>query len=722
MACLQNGTYLADSAKGVDMDHSCPTYVLTCSFRRIHLTDTTISTLSPPSPHAPHILCASSKPYAVDLLSSQLETYDAHRHPIHSLFRSGVDETHSEELFLTADTDRYINISSLEEKKLLRTLVAGGDVDSASIFAPTDGSTSALAQQMLSVHRKDGNIELFARPFLAASDAHVNGEISSTRKSMTRKASAFVRLTSSDNKSRPSTAFTSSLQGPELVVALVEGAVDVSFQKIRWQDAVTGELLFGGVKEVSVVKVASTLNSVSVNGVKDTSKVQMDESRIVVVDAEPEGSSPQDAIALSSSEDGSGAEEQESEDEVSEEETTRTQPVTDPAEVPEEESAAESDEEMEDADQQPAVNDGMALQAAEDEPEDTVPSFGDLVTAQNGAVISIGDALPSESTAVVSEGSKAPLFTNAMSLTTVLSQSLRTNDNHLLESCLHTQSTEIVQATIQRLDSSLAGTLIQRLAERISSRPGRYGHLTTWVQSICVMHGAALASQPSSIEKMRTLHKVLAQRSRCLEPLLLLKGKLDMLDAQLKYRRQLRLQRQQQRPQDEEGVIMIQGQDNWSSSEDETPTASSRKAKGKKLVRNLEEISDIVSSDDDDEDEDEEMPTTLPNGIHSDSSDVEESEEDEETDENGQTEGALIESEAEESGSDLDEEDSEDDEDDDEDGEAEVDSDMDSFINDGSVDEVRNQDEIRLDDAEDDVEEDSMPVEEKRPSKKVRRI
>ena len=662
------------------------------------------------------------RPYALDLSNSTPEIYDAHRHPIHSLFRSGIDDGQSEELFLAVDTDRYINISNLNDKKLARTLVSGGDIESASIFTPSEGTKSALTQQMLSVHRKDGSIELFAKPFLAASETQVNGDLSAKRKSMTRKANALVRLTASESNGHSPTVFASSLQGPELLVALVQGGVHIFFEKIRWQDEITGELLFGGTKEVMITKVASTLNSVSANGVKDQSKAQMDESRVVVVDAKAEGSSPQEAITLSSSEDESEAENESEVSERRDEDGEEMQPAHQSAEVPvDEESAADSDEEMEDADQEPASADAKALAIVDNEAEDTEPSFGDLMATQNGAVISIGDVLAPEATAVVSKGSKAPTFTDTMSLTTVLSQSLRTNDNNLLESCLHNQSTDIIQATIQRLDSSLAGTLIQKLAERISARPGRYGHLISWVQSICVMHGAALASQPSSIEKMQTLHNVLAQRSRCLEPLLLLKGKLDMLDAQLKFRRQLRLQRQQQRPQDENGLIMIEGKDNWSSSDEDARTAISRKAKGKEPRRNLDEISDIVSSNEDENDEDEVMTTTLPNGVHSTSdSDEEESEEESDSDPNGQTEGALIESEAEESGSDLDDDESDGGEDDNEDEDDEADSEMDSFINDGSIAEVADDHDIDLDDADEDEDVDEVSAAAARSSKKSR--
>ncbi len=181
---------------------------------------------------------------------------------------------------------------------------------------------------------------------------------------------------------------------------------------------------------------------------------------------------------------------------------------------------------------------------------------------------------------------------SGVSLSTVLAQALHTNDNNLLESCFHNTDTQIIRSTIQRLDSKLAGILIQKLAERLSGRPGRYGHLLVWVQWICVAHGGAIGGQPDVLSKIKVLYGVLNQRSKTLDSLLLLKGKLDMLDAQLGLRKQLLSEGGPVRNADEGPVIYIEGEeedsDNDSDHEegavngDTSTTATTKSGIGKK--------------------------------------------------------------------------------------------------------------------------------------------
>lgn len=340
-------------------------------------------------------------------------------------------------------------------------------------------------------------------------------------------------------------------------------------------------------------------------------------------------------------------------------------------------------------------------QALEEEADNATPSFGDLVTAKSTNPISIAEAVPSvESNALVSaQPSKPVTIPSGISLSTVLSQALRTNDNNLLESCFHNTDTQIVRSTIQRIDSSLAGILIQKLAERLSSRPGRYGHLLVWVQWICVAHGGAIASQPDISSKIKTLYNVLNQRSKALESLLLLKGKLDMLDAQLSLRKQLRRDRDPLREADEGHVVYIEGEGDSDSSDEDasmddtgitTPPASKSKAK-----RNMQELIPVHEEESED---DEDMPVT--NGVVAESDG---SEFDSEEGEGGHLEqrtGRLVDDEAEDSDEDShpsDREDSDSEEETLNDDEDEGDSEMDDFIDDGPIEEAESASEISID-------------------------
>lgn len=193
----------------------------------------------------------------------------------------------------------------------------------------------------------------------------------------------------------------------------------------------------------------------------------------------------------------------------------------------------------------------------------TSPSFGELLRAETEAIDV--PALLSSTTAVSQPTRHTIVPPSHNSLTTVLSQALRTDDVDLLESCLHTTDLPTIRNTIERLDSSLAGLLLSKLAARLYRRPGRAGNLMTWVQWTLVAHGGALASQPKVIQNLNGLQKVLAERARGLNSLLALKGKLDMLEGQMDLRR--KMQRGSAKhddddaSDDEQDVIWVEGDD-----------------------------------------------------------------------------------------------------------------------------------------------------------------
>ncbi|KIV83876.1 hypothetical protein PV11_05865 [Exophiala sideris] len=703
------------------------------AIRTISTTDG-IHVLATPSPNPFQVLCASDTPFAYDIAEDgdfQQSRYDSFKNPVHSLFRSGITADTQEEFFLAADTDRYVNVFNLSSKRLVRTLIAGSGVVASDFYDPAEEVRPILREQLLSVVTEAGLVELFWRPF--AQPKQVNGDLKSSKKNLTRKSGASIRLVSSDSKTKSVPVFAASIQGPEVVVASADGGVDFSFQKIRWQDEGNGELLFDGPKDFVKVKAASTLNTATLNGVKDTGNSHLDESKTVVVNG---GSQPV-TIDISDSEDDEDDEEEEEDNEEDEEED---EPAAKEGEEDDDEAEEESDEEMAEADE-PNANEQANGDEDEEMAEPEEPTFGELLASKHPHEISIASALQNDPSATALTATKGlPVIPSGMSLGTVLTQSLRTNDHNLLERCLHTLDINIVKNTIQRLDSNLAGVLLGKLAERLASRPGRYGNLITWVQWTCIAHGGAIAAQPDVTAKVRTLYQVLGQRSKTLDNLLLLKGKLDMLDAQLNYRKQLAAQRPARRDgQDEPGMIYIEGEDNWDSDEDEDldediarPIKRSRKA-----GRSLEGL--VAGEDDDDEEDedDEDDAMALENGV-GDSDDEEEDEEDEDEDGVGINGTGLVDVEAEVSSADESDEDhgldgpadedesevSSEDDNEDQDEEDEEDSDLDSFINDGEID---------IDDEEDDVhvEGDSEPEPEPAPvptstkvgkSKKARQI
>jgi U3 small nucleolar RNA-associated protein 5 len=283
----------------------------------------------------------------------------------------------------------------------------------------------------------------------------------------------------------------------------------------------------------------------------------------------------------------------------------------------EEESEGESDQDDEGTksgaeDAAPAVN-GRALE--EDRPVDDDAadaeelSFGDRLRAQDpepvreSRIVDVESAfgdVNAESRALAPT-SKDPLAVPSMnSLGTVLTQALRTNDQELLESCLRGVTVDAIYATVERLPSPLVGSLLQRLAERLHKKPGRAGPLMVWVQWSLAAHGGYLASQPHLVKQLAALNKVLKERASGLQPLLSLKGRLDMLQAQLDLRR--RNQRRAANDDEEEAVIYVEGEDDYVSSVEGSEAGDATSGAHKRLREDFE---------DDDESSVDQMPTTM---------------------------------------------------------------------------------------------------------------
>ena len=329
-----------------------------------------------------------------------------------------------------------------------------------------------------------------------------------------------------------------------------------------------------------------------INGVKNARKDRVDEATAVVgggqaghddVDMED---AEQEVIEISSS-----AEEEESDDDL-EEHTQPGGPVEDVA------SAVNGHAEEED-------------RPVEDESADAEElSFGDRLRAQDPEPIQESRIVDVESAFVGTNSESKALATASQnrtrsapslnSLGTVLTQALRTNDQDLLETCLRNVDVDAIYATVERLPSPLVGNLLQKLAERLHKKPGRAGMLMIWVQWSLAAHGGYLASQPQLVKQLSTLNKVLKERASGLQPLLSLKGRLDMLRAQLDLRK--RNQRRAADDDEDEAVIYVEGEDDYVSSEESSIEGDAPSGAQKRLREDFE---------DDDESSIDEMPTTM---------------------------------------------------------------------------------------------------------------
>ncbi|GAB7349194.1 hypothetical protein MBLNU459_g8124t1 [Dothideomycetes sp. NU459] len=391
------------------------------------------------------------------------------------------------------------------------------------------------------------------------------------------------------------------------------------------------------------------------NGVKDARSNRIDETGTVVAN---QAATPHEIIDISSGEESSGYEGSELDDEDEQAELDGDAP-----------KALTNGTSHGGLDANAGADDAVMADVNDDDDDDdddtAGPSFGDLLQASHPETIDVQAAFAedrdAEAQALVSTGLDRILTApSTTSLGTVLAQALRTNDRDLLESCFQLQDPASIRSTIQRLQSPLVANLLQRLAERVHKRPGRAGSLMVWIQWALVAHGGYLASQPEVLKKLKSLSQVIRERANGLNNLMVLKGKLDMLAAQIELRREMRKARGPQFDSDEEdpAVVYVEGQDDDRSvlgSDGEYYQKRRRpRPRGGRGRSNKANALELEDADSDDEDIDN---LTLANGIaeHDDDSDEGEDEDAE----------GMFDDEAEETSDDEGEDLSEDDEDED---------------------------------------------------------
>ncbi|KAL9035855.1 MAG: hypothetical protein Q9214_006400, partial [Letrouitia sp. 1 TL-2023] len=540
----------------------------TKSIRTIVIPDP-LATVLCPFGHS--IICASNKVVLIDPeTTSQNQSFAASSGRIHSVLTSTVSSSYPD-LFLTAaESDRFINVFNTEKKDSIGSLVAESDIlsltlsssDDNSIFIKNVASDQASKLQMLAAINRDGALEIFESPFdFSASLPQGQSESLKARlKRRTRKSTAQVRIVGSDGSNSVLPIIAASFQGNDCILAWAGGGVKMLFHRIPWRKEGTEEALLSG--EVEVIKPNPTaISDVSTSiGAKDGKGAHVNESRTIVADAsdlENAGAEAQEptVISISSGEDESDDEDADFLVELEPRQPSTRSSLPDPGHRKAEGSVDDGDVEMDDAE-------ADGLDEALEPGESNERSFGELVKAHAPEPVHIQASISTPHQQIsASETEEKLQTTSGMSLSTVLTQSLRTNDINLLETCFHTKDLTVVRATIERLNSSLASSLLKKLAERLHSRPGRAGSLMVWIQWTIVAHGGYLASQRDVMKDLESLHRVVGHRASSLPFLLSLKGKLDMLEAQMNLRKSMQTRAVKANALDDdndEGVIYIE--------------------------------------------------------------------------------------------------------------------------------------------------------------------
>ena len=600
------------------------------------------------------MICASHHAYILDPGSKEQPTlFNASTNAVRSILDSTARSSTGVTFLTAAESDHFINVFHEDSPTLIGSLRTENEVTSCDLYSRLGASSKAgnvsdLSVRMVQPHEvlaalnKDGVLEIFPEPFDfgSASSHNEPGNLKARMKQRTRKAAAQIRIRRPDKPLNIVPLLNASFQGSDIALAWLDGSVNLQFDTVHWRDEESGRIQLEEVTDIVKAKSSAGIGAVVMNGVKDMGKSHVDESRTLVArggDTEDlvTRDHPPEVIAISS-----GEEESEFEEDGA---------LVQAGEASEQEGGkgpgSDADVVMEDVE-------AKRVGAQEDLDPDTVaerdeeagePSFGDLIRANAPEAVDVQASFidPNVQSLVPVSDQNLQQLPSGLSLGTVLTQSLRTNDTNLLETCFHVKDLDTVRATIERLESSFATVLLQRLAERLHSRPGRAGSLMVWIQWTLIAHGGYLAGQPEVMKKLASLHRVVKDRASSLQSLLSLKGKLDMLEAQMNLRKSMQIRSRAAKAVDEdeeEGVIYVEGQEE-SSSEDEAQDQTEGKTMGSPPSEAGAKAQDLTNKaafdatsgsdvDSDEDDREDAMPTTM-NGI------ADDEDEDSESDEEG---------------------------------------------------------------------------------------
>ena len=603
------------------------------------------------------VICASHHAYIWDPESTgQPPLFNASTNPVHSIVDSTPRSLKGVTFLTAAESDHFINVFNRDSPTLIGSLRTENEIVSLDLYSELGHLTQAEKNKDLSVRmvqpqealatvNKDGVLEVFPEPFdfgSAASNKEPEN-LKARMKQRTRKAAARIRIRRSETSASIMPLLNASFQGNFITLAWAEGGINLLFDTIQWREEGTGNLLLRELTDIIKAKSGAGVGGVVMNGVKDMGKSHVDESRTLVVNGRETGSVPfkddvPEIITISSGE----------EDSEFEEDGGAPPQIAEVSAQPEEQvSGSGADVEMEDVEAEKlGVQEDLDSNGAPGQDEEAGElSFGDLIRANAPEAVDVQASFvdPDANTHSLVPASDRSLqqLPSGMSLGTVLTQSLRTNDVNLLETCFHVKDLATVRATIERLDSSFATVLLQRLAERLHSRPGRAGSLMVWIQWTLIAHGGYLAGQPEVMKKLASLHRVVKDRANSLHSLLSLKGKLDMLEAQMHLRKAMQVRSRAANAldeDDEEGVIYVEGQEESTEEEGEAhvkqtasdSTQSKPAAKARDVTDEAEYDTTASDAESDEEGSEEEAPMTT-NGI----ADVEDEDSESEDEEEG---------------------------------------------------------------------------------------
>ncbi|KAK6359472.1 Small subunit (SSU) processome component [Orbilia brochopaga] len=513
------------------------------------------------------LVCASYSTYIVDINAPPTElasTFSSHSSQVHTLRR-----TAKQNKFLSAAAgDRFMYISDIKKEQSLGSLVAKGDVAKVDTTAQDNALVAVTA---------DGIVELFLQPWSFQPASEDEGSSLKRKKAMTKTSETRIKIVRPDNQLVK--VVDACFQGDSVLIAWAENATSVLFEKVQCLSAeggltINGDVVITKAKTVGIGGAAGGKGDA--DGIKDVSNVNLNQANTVVV----EGADMHD-IGMVDAPEKPRSDEEENDDGDA---------------AAERESGSEREDNAEDDQEELTFEDrvkALTLTGDKSPRSNLSPSTNITVPSMEGA-------------ALITTSNKAVAFPNSTSLTTVLTQALKTDDRALLETCLQVTKVDMIESTIQRLDSLLAADLVMKLAEIIARKPGRAGSLMVWIQKTLVNHGGHLLTLPDLVHTMASLQRVLGKRAEALPKMLALRGRLSMLVAQMKLRS---MAKDRLGAGSDVAVVYVEGvsKDDESSSDEAEDEVVDVGESDEEMSDNEEGVNGVLdlASEDDEEDEEE---------------------------------------------------------------------------------------------------------------------
>lgn len=138
----------------------------------------------------------------------------------------------------------------------------------------------------------------------------------------------------------------------------------------------------------------------------------------------------------------------------------------------------------------------------------------------------------SDNVTTTTQSKKTSLKESINSMSSILTQSLKSSDTQLLKTVLSTNNLETIKKTIENLNPSFALLFLKTLSDKIEREPTKFKHYIVWIKWIIIIHGSLLVSLDGSIDTILSLDSILTKQANFLPSFLEIQSRINtMFDA-----------------------------------------------------------------------------------------------------------------------------------------------------------------------------------------------